>query len=88
MGMLATPIDRIDGYIAEMHRLRLKSLAEHATYEYFLDFYSIILMSVNKVSLQCLCSKGWSDAYHATTRAHQSPLLADPTLWLLLSPSK
>ena len=26
--MLATPVDRADGYIAEMHRLRLLPLAE------------------------------------------------------------
>ena len=26
--MLATPVDRIDGYIAEMHRLRLIPLTE------------------------------------------------------------
>jgi hypothetical protein len=33
---LATPIDRIDGYIAEMHRLRLLSLAEISDISVFL----------------------------------------------------
>jgi len=89
MEMLATAIDRTDGYIAEMHRLRLTPLVEMCN----MSVLPRLLLNhldvcKSKVSLLILSSKGWSDSYHATPGPNQSPLLADPTLRLLLSPPK